>query len=244
MRFREYPEAESMGTYEFDLVRQARTTVVNFGQIGTGVVFRNFEPLAIEIGKLPTRIFGIGMHIESRPHRYTTPSESWDLFAHWKSAHWAKAIWEEMKSAGRSPTLEKSYCLTDLPIPILYQELDRAYPGSKFILTIRDEHRWLKSVRNHWSHEHNKFRADWSTDPFTHQVHKELYGQKGFDAELFLSRYRRHNADVFWYFRNRPEDLLVMDMDRGAGWPELCRFLNQPVPAVEYPMSFRTGGPR
>lgn len=50
--------------------------------------------------------------------------------------------------------LERHYALCDPPIPILYEKLDQAYPGSKFILTVRNEDKWLTSVRNHWSREH------------------------------------------------------------------------------------------
>ena len=39
----------------------------------------------------------------------------------------------------------------DLPLPAFYPQLDARYPGSKFILTIRDPETWLVSVRRHWS---------------------------------------------------------------------------------------------
>jgi hypothetical protein len=139
-----------------------------------------------------------------------------------------------------SPTLERSYALCDLPIPILFRELDAAYPGSKFILTTRNEDRWLTSVKNHWDPDRNKFRAGWDSDPFTHKVHKLLYGQKGFNADLFRARFRRHNAEVLAHFKNRPDDLLVMDMDEGAGWPQLCAFLKRAIPSVPYPERFQT----
>ncbi len=78
------------------------------------------------------------------------------------------------------------------------------------------------------------------TDPFTHKIHKAIYGQKGFDAEVFLERYRRHNREVREYFKDRPDDLLEMDMDSGQNWDELCRFLGKPVPACAYPREFVT----
>jgi hypothetical protein len=41
---------------------------------------------------------------------------------------------------------------------------------------------------------------------------------------------------VVKYFINRPDDLLVMKMDNGAGWWELCNFLGKPIPNnVPYP---------
>ena len=143
-----------------------------------------------------------------------------------------------MTTLGRSPTLERSYALSDLPIPILYDKLDKAYPGSKFILTTRDDDKWLDSVRRHWNPNFNKFRKSWDHDPFSHFIHKEIYGQRGFDPDIFLARYRRHNAEVAEYFRSRPADLLTFNVDAGHGWTELCRFLKKPVPSVAYPMIY------
>jgi hypothetical protein len=159
---------------------------------------------------------------------------------HWENAHWAKAIWNEMRECGRSKTLERHYALSDLPIPLLFRELDCGYPGSKFILTIRDEGAWLDSVRKHWSHDHNPYRASWNGDPFTHRIHREVYGQKGFEEDLFIARYRRHNAEVRDYFKDRPQDLLVMDMSARREWHDLCQFLDKPVPNVPYPKRFIT----
>jgi hypothetical protein len=236
MRFKEYPQVRShVGSDECELV-DSSATVVNFGNYGCGAVSRNF---GVELGRLPTRIFGIGMHKTGT----TSLRAALELLgfdsAHWQSGNWAWAIWQEMKSLGRSPTLEKHYALSDLPISILYEQLDAAYPGSKFILTTRNEEAWLRSVRNHWSYR-NPFRWEWDAYPFSKRIHQEVYGQKEFDAAVFVARFRRHNADVREYFRDRPGDLLVMDMDQNAGWPELCQFLRRPVPAVNYPRAFAT----
>jgi len=40
--------------------------------------------------------------------------------------------------------------LTDITTVPYYQQLDKIYPGSKFILTVSDREGWLKSCRNHW----------------------------------------------------------------------------------------------
>jgi len=241
MRFREYQHVSSRpGEDSDETIGDSDTTVVNFGRIGCGAVYRNFGNEAIILDSLPTRIFGIGLHKTATTSLHHALRILGFDSAHWENAHWAKAIWEEMTTWGRSHTLERHYALCDLPIPLLYQQLDRAYPGSKFILTVRNETSWLQSVQNHWSHDHNRFRASWSTDPFTHKVHKLLYGQKGFDAEIFLARYRRHNAEVQEYFKDRPADLLVMDMDSNPGWNALCAFLERPIPAEPYPMKLVT----
>ena len=70
-----------------------------------------------------------------------------------------------------------------------------------------------------------------------------LYGRTDFHPETMLARYHRHNAEVQDYFRNRSDDLLVMDMSRGAGWPELCGFLGKPIPDIPYPHSHKDQPP-
>jgi hypothetical protein len=295
LRFREYRHAEETALCEEAFhkdIYESTATVVNFGNIGCGTVYRNFDfSRPIELKPLPTRIFGIGMHKTGTTSLHTALCILGFDSAHWKSARWAKRIWQEMAAetqavrdllgyeyelaknyselsfdlhqnlfhaaecSHRSPTLERHYALCDLPIPLLYEELDAAYPGSKFILTVRDEAKWIESVRNHWDHEKNPFRAKWNDDPFTHKAHKLLYGQKGFDEHLFLRRYRQHNADVLDYFKDRPDDLLVMHMDGAmlqarnevrplpeAGWGGLCRFLDKPIPDAPYPVAFKTEG--
>jgi hypothetical protein len=235
MRFREYPHLKTANTADyFSLPGRDGVRVANAGCFGLGVVYKNFGREPMELLPLPTRIFGIGMHKTATTSLNRALLELGYDSAHWKSAHWAKAIWEEMKKDGRSVTLERSYALCDLPIPILFRELDAAYPNSKFILTIRNEDEWLRSAQTHWS-DKNPFRGQWDMDPFTHRIHTEVYGRRTFDAQVMLERYRRHNAEVLEYFKSRPRDLLVMNMSMGAGWHELCGFLRKKLPVAPYP---------
>ena len=67
-----------------------------------------------------------------------------------------------------------------------------------------------------------------------------------------LARYHDHNRDVLDYFKDRPGDLLVMDMSKGAGWPELCGFLSKnglikdftPIPSIPYPHANKDRPPK
>lgn len=244
MRFREYPEAEITSLNgEEQIDEDSDSTIANFGRFGCGQALRTFSQGSsawVELRELPTRIFGIGMHKTGTTSLHAALRILKYDSAHWKSAHWAKDIWLEMMASGRSVTLERSYALSDMPLPLLYDRLDRAYPGSKFILTTRNEEGWLNSVRNHWNPEHNPFRSAWDTDPFTHRLHREIYGRKSFDAEVFVARYRRHNAEVKQYFKERPNDLLVLDLDQNIGWDDLCGFLKRPAPSTPYPRKFAT----
>lgn len=238
MRFREYPHVQNKACEDTLPAADvdADTTVVNFGEIGMGTVRRNFGTQPIVLNRLPTRIFGIGMHKTGTTSLHVALQMLGFSSAHWQSAHWAKSIFLEMKALKKSTTLEHFYALSDLPLTVLFKELDAAYPNSKFILTTRNEDKWVRSVKNHWNGDLNKYRSQWNTDPFTHTIHRELYGQKHFDYDVFLQRFRSHNAEVLEYFRTRPDDLLVLNIDKVANmWHPLCGFLQREVPAVDYP---------
>ena len=236
VRFKEYPHArqfDQVGAWKID--GHHTTTVVNYGQIGCGTAYKLGE--RFELKPLPTRIFGIGMHKTAT----TSLHKAFQMLG-FDSLHWGRGeaplIWEEVNAAGRSMTLERYYAASDLPIPLLYKKLDEAYPGSKFILTIRDEQKWLKSVERLWDAEYNPTRWQWDVWPISNRLHKALYGRTDFDADTMLATYRRHNAEVMDYFKYR-DDLLVMNMETD-GWRELCWFLDQPLPSTSYPHEYRT----
>ncbi len=118
--------------------------------------------------------------------------------------------------------------LQDVPWNALYKELDRSFPGSKFILTIRDEENWLKSAVRHFG------EREYETPIF-----RWLYGKGRISGneECFRERYRLHNQDVREYFANRPDDLLVLNLEENPGWTPLCEFLSKSEPSVAFPHS-------
>ena len=112
----------------------------------------------------------------------------------------------------------------DNPWALLYKELDAKYPGSKFILTLRDDKKWLKSIVNYFGKT--------STD-----MRKYIYGvgyPVGNEA-IYLARYQQHNNQVRQYFKDRPGDLIELSWEKGDGWGELCGFLDKPVPSIPFP---------
>ena len=239
VRFREYPHAQQYETkQEYRNIYDRTETVVNFGQIGCGVVYRNFhydEP--IQLNPLPTRVFGIGMHKTATTSLHDAfKILGYDSF-HWETNRKAFVIWQEIRNLGRSPLLERYQTFCDNPFPLVYKELDRAYPGSKFILTTRSLENWLGSVKGLYNPSVNP-HYDWDRQPWTHPIHEALYGRRDFDATTMVNRYVAHNNEVLDYFRDRPQDLLVMRMDDGAGWPDLCQFLDAPIPREPYPRSY------
>ena len=120
--------------------------------------------------------------------------------------------------------------VTDTPVSSFYRELDVAYPGSKFILTIRDSKGWLTSCRKQFTQPHTERQNEAHRRLFI-----DLYGTDVFEEERFASGYRRFVNGVRDYFKGRPQDLLVLDVSGGEGWEKLCAFLNRPVPDIPFP---------
>lgn len=120
--------------------------------------------------------------------------------------------------------------LTDTPIPSFYRELDARFPGSKFILTVRDREGWLQSCKKQFNE-----RSAAAQNDAHRRLFEDLYGTNVFDEQRFTAGYERFVAGVFQYFKDRPQDLLMLNVTAGDGWEKLCPFLGQPVPDTPFP---------
>jgi hypothetical protein len=129
--------------------------------------------------------------------------------------------------------LRRHDAFTDNPIPLLYRELDRRHPGSKFIHTEREERGWLRSVE--WLFTVGAVKFRWDRHPAFHRMHRDFYGTTAFEPEAFLAKYRQHNREVREHFAARPGQLLIVDLSRGDGFEKICPFLGVAVPNVPFP---------
>lgn len=120
--------------------------------------------------------------------------------------------------------LERVDAVQDNPWPLLFRDLDERVPGSRFVLTVRDEDAWWSSVLTHFGGRSTPMR-EWVYGPGDPAGHEATYRR----------RYRRHNEEVEAHFERRPADLLVLRLDQGEGWSELCRFLGKDPPAAPFP---------
>jgi len=124
----------------------------------------------------------------------------------------------------------------DLSVAPFYVELDEAFPGSKFILTERDVNSWLRSVNYHWLGNHRDWRDGMETrSKFALFITAVTFGTFYFQRERFAHIYEKHTKSVMEYFKDRPDDLLVMNICDGDGWEKLCGFLGKDIPDVEFP---------
>jgi hypothetical protein len=119
--------------------------------------------------------------------------------------------------------VEKYDAFQDNPWPIIYKEMDRQYPGSKFILTLRSSESWIDSQVRHFGYRATPMR-EW------------IYGigYPRSNEQIYIDVFERHNEEVCSYFRQRPDDLLVMDLAKGDGWERLCPFLGKEIPNIPF----------
>lgn len=113
---------------------------------------------------------------------------------------------------------------TDTPWFMLFRDLDRRFPGSKFILTVRYDRRWIESAVRYFGRTESDLRT-W------------IYGagRPAGNEPRWLARYREHIDQVTAHFRGRPDDLLVVDWEQGGGWEDLGKFLGRTPPSRPFP---------
>lgn len=116
----------------------------------------------------------------------------------------------------------------DNPWPVLFEKLDLAFPGSKFILTERDPSAWIESVVAHFGAQETPMRK-WIYGFGSPLGHEDIY----------VDRYMNHNALVKNYFSCRSHDFLRMQIMEGDGWDKLCGFLEVDRPEIDFPHSNR-----
>jgi Sulfotransferase domain len=138
--------------------------------------------------------------------------------------------------------LEEYQGIVDIPVAPYYAQLDRVYPNSNFILTVRDRDSWLKSAEVHW-----RLKIETSDErpekelgrEFTDFISACVYGTIKFNRDRFLYVYDTHLRNVCDYFKERPEDFLIMDICSGDGWEKLCPFLGYSAPSTRFPHANR-----
>ena len=146
------------------------------------------------------------------------------------------------------------YCRTaeafqDIPfsLPYTYQALDYAFPGSKFILSIRDdEDEWYTSMTTFHQRrlgiEGPRTKEHLVNDPYRYKgflwdvnrIALDTPEEDPVNEEILKEHYRRHNEDVITYFKFR-SDLLVINLREADSYQRFCAFLGVEPLYEEFP---------
>ncbi len=127
----------------------------------------------------------------------------------------------------------------DIPFsfPDTFKYLDQAFPGSKFILTVRDDgEQWYKSLIGFHSKVFGNGivpsaeclqEDDSFIKGFWYKAVK-LYGAPDediYNKEILIDSYNRYNKIVMEYFKNRPNDLLILNVAEKCSYTKFVEFL-------------------
>lgn len=147
--------------------------------------------------------------------------------------------------AGRfeSTYLMKEYdALTHVEATAFFVQWDKAYPNSKFILTLRHDivefppnkhslDEWLNSCKRH-EKKYWKNKLNMKTNSGNYYINSIIYGVHKFHMQRYRYIYMRHYVEVMDYFADRPDDLLMLNiqiMSNKSMSMRLCNFLNVEV---------------
>lgn len=129
----------------------------------------------------------------------------------------------------------------DVPFswPNIYKILDRMFPNSKFILTVRDSSdQWYNSVVNFnskiFASGRLPLQGDLKNSTYVYkgwawEANKYLYGDRPsseiYDKKTLVTSYELHNKEVQEHFADRPQQLLVVNLSDKNASDQIKRFL-------------------
>lgn len=143
----------------------------------------------------------------------------------------------------------------DVPFswPFTYQALDQRFPGSRFILTVRDTpEQWYRSmmafyvavIGNGKTVTLNDFRtASYVYPGWAYEARQLVIStpeDDPFNMDICIDSYKSHNAAVQEYFRHRPHDLLVLNVAQPGAYDRLCDFLGRARSGKQFPWENKT----
>jgi len=169
------------------------------------------------------RIFGVGLSKTG-----TTSLHRAAQMLGLRSVHYPDAA---RMLAGDWSVLDGVDIASDIPVALGFRELDAAFPGSRFVLTVRDEGAWLASMRANF----DPVPAKYAGTPELEVFRRTYGGADRYDERTMRRVYREHERAVRTHFVQRPEDLLVLDICAGDGWETLCAFLGLRPPPEPFP---------
>ena len=197
------------------------------------------------IGRNKTGTTSLALALENLGYRVGDQSAAEELMEDWAIRDFRRLI-RYCRSAD---------AFQDVPFSLdyTYQAVDVAFPGSRFVLTVRDSpEQWYESLTGFHTKIVGRGRLPTADDlrefPYRYKgwlwrQQQLIYGADEttlYDRELYVEQYRRHNESVRDYFRHRPGDLLVLNLADPSSARALCEFLDLPYDGQPMPHEKRS----
>lgn len=129
--------------------------------------------------------------------------------------------------------------IADTPAYCDFKALDDHFPNSQFIYLERDTELWLPSIKSLLNRMIKNINNDsGGFNPILKRCFKTIFAP--FDAEHINSEehllqcYQHHQQVVFEHFRNRPKDLLSIDISQPESLAALLNFLDKPKNSLKH----------
>ncbi|XP_078495834.1 uncharacterized protein LOC144751854 [Ciona intestinalis] len=172
----------------------------------------------------------------------------YNVYDYMENFEFLEKEWKQICTVGGSTELfRKMYenvdAVTDIPGCAFWDEILKAFPDAKVILTLREnEDEWFESFERQ---ANENLSLKWKLKILLSVTGLRLYNHgrrivlstlsykldDALNKTVLKMRYRRHNAHVL---QNAPKDhLLVFNVK--SGWGPLCTFLGVPVPDTPFP---------
>jgi hypothetical protein len=171
----------------------------------------------------------------------------------------AELLLDEYISGNFEPIIK--YCKSaqvfqDVPFsyPDTFKYLDKAFPGSKFILSVRDSpEQWYNSILKF----HSKLYGKNGRLPTKDDLKNGFYIKKGrpwksrkkvwnvpdedpYNKKHLINNYLGYNQSVKKYFKERPANLIVVKVGKSSDYRRLMDFLNIDSPYNNFPWKNKT----
>ena len=137
--------------------------------------------------------------------------------------------------------------------PETYKHVDNFFPKSKFILTVRDSsEQWYNSITKFHARRFGNGsipsmedlqRATYVEKGWVWKIFSYLYPPKGkdiYNKGQLMQTYIDYNKEIIDYFKERPKDLLVLNLSEENAFQKFINFLDIKTSLTNFPWENKT----
>ena len=192
------------------------------------------------IGRNKTGTTSLELALKELGYKMGSQTQGEMLIRQWKDNNFSPII-ELAKTADAFQDIPFSYDNT-------YKHLDLAFPNSKFILSVRNSpEEWYNSLVRFHSKlfgngniptSKNLKNASYRWKGWIYETMSNLYHtpeNDPYNKEILINHYINYNKEVINYFKDRPDDLLVINLKDENSYLDFCKFLNEEPKRNNFP---------